>query len=114
MADKKRILIIANMGKPGVGEQIEQLRPWLSERAEVTEVVDGPAGEACSRCEEDLCIVFGGDGTLLGAARALAPAGIPLLGVNMGKLGFLADFSVEHLRKHLDAILAGRVEPTER
>jgi NAD+ kinase len=110
----KRLLIVANMDKPGVAEQIEALRPWLAERAEVLAVARvrdplPPGAEAA-----DLCVVFGGDGTLLAAARSLAGAGVPLLGVNMGKLGFLAEYSVEHLRRHLDDILAGRIAPTER
>lgn len=110
----KRILIVANMDKPGVGEQIDALRAWFAERAELADVIDVLRGESCAAVEADLCIVFGGDGTLLAAARAVAPAGIPLMGVNMGKLGFLADFSVEHMQKHLDDILAGKVAPTER
>lgn len=110
----KQIVIVANMGKPGVAEQIEALRPWFAERAELVGVIDVLRGESCAAISADLCIVFGGDGTLLAAARAVAPAGIALMGVNMGKLGFLADFSVEHMQKHLDDILAGKVVPMER
>lgn len=110
----KRILIVGNMAKDGVAEQIDALRPWLADRADVVAIT---ATEDCSAAQArgaSLAIVFGGDGTFLAAARALAPCGIPLLGVNMGKLGFLAEFSVEHLRKHFDAILAGEVPPSER
>jgi len=110
----KRILIVANMAKPGVGEQIESLRPWLARRAELADVIDVQSGKSAQAVKADLCVVFGGDGTLLAAARAVAPAGIPLMGVNMGKLGFLADFTVEHMQKHLDDILAGSVRPLER
>ncbi len=111
---RKRTLIVANMAKPGVGEQIESLRPWFAERAELADVIDVQQGQSRPAKEADLCVVFGGDGTLLAAARAVAPAGIPLMGVNMGKLGFLADFSVEHMQKHLDDILAGAIQPLER
>ena len=107
---KKRILIIADPRKPGVREQVAALRPWLARRAEV--ILD--SGQGLPPPRADLCVVFGGDGTLLGAARQVACAGVPMLGVNMGKLGFLADFSIEHLKKHLDEILSGRVAPTER
>jgi NAD+ kinase len=110
----KRIVIIVNRGKEGVHEQVEALRPWFAERAEVADVVDVLAGEACASAQADLCVVFGGDGTLLAASRHMAPAGIPLMGVNMGKLGFLADFTVEHMKRHLDDVLAGRVPPAER
>ncbi len=113
MADK-RILIIANMAKPGVAERVESLRPWFAKRAEVVGVIDVISDEDLTGIKANLCIVFGGDGTLLAAARRVAPAGIPLMGVNMGKLGFLADFSVEQMTEHLDAVLAGKVRPVER
>ncbi len=66
--------------------------------------------EIASQC--DLCIVVGGDGTLLGAARSLAAANVPLLGVNIGRLGFLVDVSPDDLPAQLEAIFAGdfRVE----
>ena len=46
--------------------------------------------------------VFGGDGTILGAARQLCETGVPVIGVNAGKLGFLAEFSVEELQSEFD------------
>ncbi len=55
----------------------------------------------------DLCIVVGGDGTLLGAARSLAESDVPLLGVNIGRLGFLVDVSPDDLPAQLAAIFAG-------
>lgn len=113
MSDK-RIAILVNTSKLGAAEQVHELRGWLEQRAKVI----GEAGSYDTPPEEfataDLCVVFGGDGTLLSAARALAGSGVPLLGVNLGKLGFLADFSLEHFRRHIDDILAGNVAPTER
>lgn len=111
---RKKLLILGNMSKPGVAEQIEQLRGWFEERAEVVGV--SPTNEPLPQGGEsaDLAVVFGGDGTLLSAARLLAGTGVPLLGVNMGKLGFLAEFDVEHMQKHLGEVLDGKVEPTER
>ncbi len=111
---RKRIAIVVNADKPGAAEQVQKLRPWLAERAEVVGVVGNYESPPEEFASADLCVVLGGDGTLLSAVRALAGAGVPMLGVNLGKLGFLADFSVEHFRKHLDDILAGRVRPTER
>ncbi len=63
------------------------------------------AAELGRRC--DLIIVVGGDGTLLHAARELADAEVPLLGINLGRLGFLVDISPDQLEAHLDQILAG-------
>ncbi|MCK5394688.1 MAG: NAD(+) kinase [Gammaproteobacteria bacterium] len=55
----------------------------------------------------DLVIVVGGDGTILNAVRSLAHANVPLLGINVGRLGFLADISPEDLEDSLNAILNG-------
>jgi len=57
------------------------------------------------RC--DLAVVVGGDGTLLGAARTLAGHGVPLVGINLGRLGFLADVSPDQIEGCLDRILGG-------
>jgi NAD+ kinase len=55
-----------------------------------------------------LAVVLGGDGTMLNIARTLAPFGVPLVGVNQGRLGFLTDLSVDRMAVALDAILDGR------
>ena len=61
--------------------------------------------ELAAHC--DLVVAIGGDGTLLHAARHVAARGVPLLGINRGRLGFLTDISPEHLLEAMDAILAG-------
>jgi NAD+ kinase len=62
----------------------------------------------------DVTVVFGGDGTMLRAARALSPLGIPILGVNLGRLGFLAGGSVEELDGFIKDIALGRSTVEER
>src|SRR5262249_28263193 len=57
------------------------------------------------RTHPDRIIVLGGDGSILEVARNLAEQQIPIVGVNFGKLGYLAEFSVDDLAQHLDAIL---------
>ena len=54
-----------------------------------------------------LAVVLGGDGTMLNIARTLAPFGVPLVGVNQGRLGFLTDLSVDRMAVAIDAILDG-------
>jgi len=62
----------------------------------------------------DLAVVVGGDGTLLGVARVAAPLGLPILGVNLGSLGFLTELQPEELFRGLEATLEGRVTLEER
>ncbi len=62
----------------------------------------------------DLAIVIGGDGTILNAVRSLAHAHVPLLGINVGRLGFLADISPQELETSLDEILNGSYREEQR
>lgn len=68
--------------------------------------------ELARRCE--LVIVVGGDGTLLDAGRDLAPAQVPLLGVNQGRLGFMTDVAAESMHDHVAAIVSGQYEVEDR
>ena len=68
-----------------------------------------------SLCEQsDLAIVIGGDGTILHAARSLADNNVPLVGINIGRLGFLADISPGDIDSSLDSILSGDYLREER
>ncbi len=62
----------------------------------------------------DLIVVLGGDGTLLSMARAVGDLGVPLLGVNLGGLGFLTATTLDEMLPALDAFLAGRMTVEER
>ncbi len=62
----------------------------------------------------DVLIVFGGDGTLLGAARNFITSDIPLLGINLGTLGFLTDINIENFESIIQDILQGNYEIEER
>lgn len=113
MADKN-LLILANATKSGVMELIESLRPWFQQHAHVLAVAPAREPLPAHAGRADLCLVFGGDGTLLLAARLLSGMHVPLLGINMGKLGFLAEYNIEHLRRHFAQILSGEIAPVER
>jgi NAD+ kinase len=117
MPPRPRLLILANREKPPVVEAMESLRPWLEQRAQI---VAEPPIQAMTRAtaaelpEADLAIVLGGDGTLLAQARQIVDLNLPLLGVNFGKLGFLAEFNLDDLQRHWDTIVQGRARTTSR
>lgn len=62
----------------------------------------------------DLAIVIGGDGSMLSAARRLAEHGVPLVGVNQGRLGFLTDIALSSMLEHIGELLDGRFRPEQR
>lgn len=62
----------------------------------------------------DLAVVLGGDGTLLNTARRLAASGVPLVGVNQGRLGFMTDIAREHMRERMSDVLEGRYTREQR
>ena len=62
----------------------------------------------------DLGLVIGGDGTMLGIGRRLAPHGVPLIGINQGRLGFITDIPLEGYRAVLGPILEGQYEEESR
>ena len=71
-----------------------------------TRVERRPAAKLAA--EANLVVAIGGDGTMLHAARLASPHSVPVLGVNRGRLGFLADIGSQDVRDRLDEILGGR------
>ncbi len=70
--------------------------------------LNGMASETAALADSaDLIVAVGGDGTMLHAASITGDSGVPLLGVNRGRLGFLADVSPDHMLESIDSILAG-------
>jgi NAD+ kinase len=121
---RKRIIAIAGrLHDASVGEAIAALSTHL--RNSGHEVRLPPLGSASEvppdwRYDEtfvrgaDLVVAIGGDGTMLHAARAAATAGVPVLGVNRGRLGFLADVSPERMIESVEEALADRCQPDPR
>lgn len=81
----------------------ERSAKTLGERAGSRGYTRAELGELC-----DLAVVLGGDGTMLGVARSLAPFGTPIVGVNAGRLGFITDIVLEDMERLLPALLQGQ------
>ena len=110
--------------QPQLAEAIRALAKWANERG-IEALLDPEAGRSAGapslqRHElaerVDLVVVLGGDGTLLAVARALGRRAVPILGVNLGALGFLAEIDLGELFPTLEAVLADRfrLEPRMR
>src|SRR5271156_3851038 len=101
-----RIFVLGNAERPGVSSEAQRLVPLLKEQFEVV-LVDLEQETDLRRHQADLAIVLGGDGAILRAARQMGYSQTPVLGVNLGKLGFLADLSVEEACCCLPQLLQG-------
>ena len=113
----RRALVLADDAKAGVREAQAELVPWLDERVERVDVELDVRGFCRARAEldgraarverPDLVVVLGGDGAILGAVRAFALAPVPTVGINFGRVGFLASTPATRWRESLSGILRG-------
>ena len=103
--------LYANTTKPAAIEAAGRLSEFLRNRG-VTVCDPLSHSDEFSGC--DFVTVFGGDGTLLSAARLAGPVGVPLLGVHLGRFGFLTETGIEALIPSIEAALEGRCETHER
>jgi NAD+ kinase len=116
-SSSKAVGIVSKPNKPKIAQILPGLTRWLQEHG-YTFIVDPetaphlPNAEMVSRPDMagrklDFVIVLGGDGTLLSAARAVARAGIPVVGVNLGALGFLTEVPLDEMYPTLETIDRG-------
>jgi NAD+ kinase len=118
----RRALILANFHKSAVQDLARDLRPWLQERvpevALETDIlrfcVERERPGAARGPRPDLLVVLGGDGALLGAVRAFADDPVPTLGINFGRVGFLASTPASRWQETLSCVLAGECPLEER
>ncbi len=109
--------------RPEAAEVIRRLLVWLEQQGrravideETAQLLGRGDGVPRARLTEqvELVVVLGGDGTLLSVARTAGPREVPVLGVNLGGLGFLTEIPLDELYPVLGAVLAGEVRPTRR
>ncbi len=116
MQDKKlpRLAIFGHLKRRKVSEVISEFMDFTEDKAEI---VANCGIESCSvdvlnNC--DFAVVFGGDGSIISAARNLSKADVPMIGVNLGKLGFLAEFGVSELEQYFNDIVSGKAAIEKR
>ncbi len=108
-----KVLVVGDGKKPGVKDAVERALEWLGERAEVCGVELSRDGDLRERGAE-LIVSFGGDGTMLSVARRLRGERVPVVGVNLGRVGFLAELELSRSFEGLEAVLAGNYRVSER
>ena len=107
-----RVVLLGFAGKSGVLDEAERLRPSLEKHAEIVDA-DFTGQKDLSEVRADLAIVFGGDGSILRAAHQMGRRQLPVIAVNLGKLGFLADVSPHELPEVLDDFASGKLDVIE-
>ncbi|MDD5475353.1 MAG: NAD(+)/NADH kinase [Syntrophales bacterium] len=119
----RRVGIIANTGKENAAQDSLELGEWLSKRdvtvffeEEIAGVLHGVEGFPASELPgmSDMIVVFGGDGTLLRAARAVQGHDVPILGINLGAFGFMTVVNLHEMFDTMDLILKGEYGTSKR
>jgi NAD+ kinase len=115
----RRVGIVTTPGHAAVVETLHELRDVLEPRGVELQVERDrrrllPEAAELRPEEIDLLITLGGDGTLLRGARMVTPHGVPVLGINLGHLGFLTSAPQLELREHIDRLYAGAYWIDER
>ncbi|MEE3220372.1 MAG: NAD(+)/NADH kinase [Planctomycetota bacterium] len=104
---RPRVMLLGYDRHPRVHEEAKRLQPEIEKHADVV-LCDFSQKSDLAAIEADLAIVLGGDGSILRAARQMGYKQVPTVGVNLGRLGFLADLSPEELLAKLPDIVSGK------
>ena len=100
-----RVLILGYKYRPDVEAAVDQLRPLIASCAEiVAEDLTGEMDLSSATAQADIALVFGGDGSILRAIQQMGVRQLPIVAVNLGRLGFLANLSVEQLPELLPVL----------
>lgn len=109
-----KILYIANKNKPGALELAERLHAKTEALGGKAAIKTGFPLNAEDLSGFELCCTIGGDGTLLSVLESALELGVPVCGVNKGKLGFLASFRPECIESELETLLKGEYQTQRR
>lgn len=108
----KRVLVLGDASKGDLDGVLKRVRAVVDARAQLQGVVLDR--EAALDAAADLLVALGGDGTILSAARRMGARQLPTLGINLGKLGFLAEASIDDLESVLEAAIADELVEESR
>ena len=111
---KPKLIIFGDPKRKFAEEAVSKFVEFAKDKVEI---LGNCFGSTCSidiLKKADYAIVFGGDGTILSAARDLSQANVPVIGVNVGRLGFLAEFSVDEMIQLIDDIIDGKMRIEKR
>ena len=92
-----RVLVLGDRRKPSIEVEARQLLPWLETRADIVGF-DLEQKSDLSEVDAHIAVVLGGDGAMLRAVRQMGRRQVPVIGINLGKLGFLAELSPDQFR----------------
>lgn len=107
-----RVIILGFGGREEVVRESERLEPIIAEHAEIA-AMDFTGEADLSEIDADYAVVLGGDGSILRAAHQMGQRQLPVIAVNLGRLGFLADLSPQELPGVLGLLAEGRLEVVE-
>ncbi len=107
-----RVIILGFGGREDVVREASRLQPVIADRAEIA-AIDFTGEADLSRIDADCAIVFGGDGSILRAAHQMGARQLPILAVNLGRLGFLADISPNELPSILERLVNNKLRVVE-
>ena len=110
----KKLVVFRDPVKGKVSDVVAEFLDFAKGKCEVIASCHIDECNAEILSESDFAIVFGGDGSIISAARSLSQANVPVIGVNLGKLGFLAEFSADELKQYLKDILSSKTRIEKR
>ena len=124
MTKRMKFGLVANLKRTGAGEAIAEFIRWAGKNEQELILSDDLSNTVAEKArfaprselagQVDVLVAMGGDGTILATARAVGSIGTPILGINLGALGFLTQQTPRQMVPALDSILAGRFQIEER
>ena len=102
----KKILVLGDLCKKKIYDSIHGLKPWFKKYVEI-DIIDLSKVEKIEKTGAEIAVVFGGDGAILCTSRLLGKNQIPIVGIHMGRFGFLAELMEKNVCPSLEKIFTG-------